>query len=220
MARVAPPQFRASPKVCVYCGNAATTRDHVPPRAVFVPPVPNNLKTVPACRTCNENLARIDQEFVPSAMLAASNRNPQMLAIFQREVMPKAWKNRRLHRDILATEVPVAYSVETREPTLFMLGVPYPPMAAMAVRLARAFHWDEQREILPADVPIQPLVIEDLDHFEGKSFPWQQRNIGDHFHYGFCAVPDRPHVAVWYFVFYEGLLLTAWVGFSPDAADQ
>lgn len=34
---------------CVYCGEPADTRDHVPPLCIS----PNNRKTYPACRRCN-----------------------------------------------------------------------------------------------------------------------------------------------------------------------
>lgn len=220
MARVAPPQFRAPPKVCVYCGNAATTRDHVPPRAVFVPPVPANLKTVPACRACNDAWARSDQEFVPSAMLAASVRNPRMLDTFRREIMPNVSKNRKFHEDIFATQKPIAYDIQTRQPTLYEMGTPAKPIIDMGSRLVRAFHWIEHRRILAPDVPIEVLRVEDLNYFDGKPIPWKQRNIGDHLHYGFVEAEDRPDWGVWYFVFYEGLLLTAWVGTLPGGTDK
>jgi hypothetical protein len=40
-----------TPKHCVYCGALATSRDHVIPRALFTPPLPQ-MVTVPACGTC------------------------------------------------------------------------------------------------------------------------------------------------------------------------
>jgi hypothetical protein len=49
---------------CVYCGGAADTDDHVPPRCLLDPPLPSNLLTLPACKSCNnryskhENLVR------------------------------------------------------------------------------------------------------------------------------------------------------------------
>ncbi|MBX7046000.1 MAG: HNH endonuclease [Ignavibacteria bacterium] len=44
---------------CVYCGVEISrrlkneTKDHVPPLSFYEPPVPPNLKTVPACKKCN-----------------------------------------------------------------------------------------------------------------------------------------------------------------------
>jgi hypothetical protein len=46
---------------CVYChATPAATRDHVIPRALFHPPLPDNLITVPACLSCNQDKARDD----------------------------------------------------------------------------------------------------------------------------------------------------------------
>lgn len=48
---------------CTYCGSAeALTRDHIPPKCLFLKPRPNNLITVPACPQCN-NGAKLDDEY-------------------------------------------------------------------------------------------------------------------------------------------------------------
>ena len=48
---------------CVYCGSEENiTREHIPPKALFPPPKPSNLITVPACNTCNGKKS-IDDEY-------------------------------------------------------------------------------------------------------------------------------------------------------------
>lgn len=52
-------QRRREEAPCTYCGvMAEVEREHVVPRCLFTPPLPNNLPTVPACRTCNEVKSR------------------------------------------------------------------------------------------------------------------------------------------------------------------
>jgi hypothetical protein len=47
---------------CIYCGAArATTLDHVPPKAIFATPPPDNLITVPACDQCNRQWSQDDE---------------------------------------------------------------------------------------------------------------------------------------------------------------
>ena len=46
---------------CIYCGNLATTRDHIPPKNLFRNPC-SDLITVPACGQCN-NLESKDDEY-------------------------------------------------------------------------------------------------------------------------------------------------------------
>lgn len=48
---------------CVYCGSAARTRDHIPPRNLFSLPRPNNLITVPSCKECNNSSSKHDEYF-------------------------------------------------------------------------------------------------------------------------------------------------------------
>ena len=46
---------------CTYCQRrVADTRDHVVPRALFTPPLPKNLVTVPACNECNQRKGEDD----------------------------------------------------------------------------------------------------------------------------------------------------------------
>ncbi len=50
--------------ICVLCGkNEATTKEHIPPKGIFLKPLPNNLITVPACNSCNNNSSEDDELF-------------------------------------------------------------------------------------------------------------------------------------------------------------
>lgn len=49
-------------KNCVYCGDSATTMDHVPPRTLFQKPRPE-LITVPSCSSCNNDPSKDDEYF-------------------------------------------------------------------------------------------------------------------------------------------------------------
>jgi hypothetical protein len=56
-------QFRKIGR-CVYCGEVCKpTSDHVPPKALFPKPRPQDLITVPACENCNGSAAEDDAEF-------------------------------------------------------------------------------------------------------------------------------------------------------------
>jgi hypothetical protein len=50
-------------KACVYCGDNADTRDHIPPRCLLEKPYPANLPTVPSCRSCNNGFAADEEYF-------------------------------------------------------------------------------------------------------------------------------------------------------------
>ena len=44
----------APKKLCTYCDELATTKDHVPPKCFFTEKKPPNLITVPSCNACNK----------------------------------------------------------------------------------------------------------------------------------------------------------------------
>jgi len=48
---------------CIYCSNAADTREHVPSKAFLVEPLPENLPTIPACFECNNSYST-DEKYV------------------------------------------------------------------------------------------------------------------------------------------------------------
>ena len=48
---------------CIYCGNPATTREHVPSKAFLTEPYPENMATVPACFECNNGYSD-DEKYV------------------------------------------------------------------------------------------------------------------------------------------------------------
>ncbi|MEN6388890.1 MAG: hypothetical protein ABFD04_00620 [Syntrophomonas sp.] len=57
-------------KKCIYCGENATTKDHVPPYSFFSKPAPNNLITVPSCLDCNNSFSN-DEEYFRTIIASA-----------------------------------------------------------------------------------------------------------------------------------------------------
>jgi len=61
---------------CIYCGDLAETRDHVPSRILLEPPYPENLPVVGACKECNQGFSSDEQYFVcllESALVGSTN---------------------------------------------------------------------------------------------------------------------------------------------------
>jgi hypothetical protein len=49
--------------LCAFCGQAATTRDHIPSRVLLNEPFPDNLPVASACFECNNGFS-LDEEYV------------------------------------------------------------------------------------------------------------------------------------------------------------
>lgn len=85
---------------CRYCGRArATTADHTPPRALLRPPLPSNLKTVPACRECNQAFS-FDEQTV-QALFTLLGTHPDLVAArTEGGRQARAFARNRLLRDV------------------------------------------------------------------------------------------------------------------------
>lgn len=49
-------------RLCLYCGENAETKDHIPSKNLLEHPYPNNLLTIPACDKCNKSFS-LDEEY-------------------------------------------------------------------------------------------------------------------------------------------------------------
>lgn len=73
-------------KKCIYCGNAADTKEHIPAKQFFkgIPDIP--LITVPSCKSCNARI-QIDEDFFRQfyvSMLMA--RSPEAKKLMEGEI--------------------------------------------------------------------------------------------------------------------------------------
>lgn len=70
-------------RLCVYCGLAATTRDHVPSRCLLEKPYPPNLLTVPSCAACNRGFSKDEEYFLIA--LAQVGFTPTLMSLVGKE---------------------------------------------------------------------------------------------------------------------------------------
>ena len=66
---------------CAYCGNRATTRDHIPSRKFFPQPRPDNLITVPACSSCNNGTSADEEYFLLRVLASDGAITPEAAAV-------------------------------------------------------------------------------------------------------------------------------------------
>src|SRR5689334_1954265 len=97
-------QYRKNPRPCVFCGAAdGTTKDHVPPKGIFVNPRPQ-LITVPACARCNNRTSQLDEEFKIFLSLKVGVDTPSSRAFWREGALASIQNNQRIMRKILGGE--------------------------------------------------------------------------------------------------------------------
>lgn len=80
--------------VCCYCGiKRATTKDHVPPKAIFTKPRPSDLITVPCCFECNNAASVSDEKFKAYLGMHIARQGGEAERLFKEGVLPTAKHN-------------------------------------------------------------------------------------------------------------------------------
>jgi hypothetical protein len=85
-------QRRKRAAECYLCGATEDlTRDHVPPANLFPEPRPNNLITVPCCRSCNQSYS-LDDEAMRVWLAAAATRSASGEQIWRERVVGRTFR--------------------------------------------------------------------------------------------------------------------------------
>ncbi len=199
---------------CAYCGDPATTADHVPPECIFTPPRPSNLVTVPACTTCNHGASNDDATFRNHLSVMAGSFGESANAA---ERLQPSLRAIRRDKRTLARTVLGARPVERFSTGGIYLGqgiaVPTPPEARERVlmRIVRGLFWHHLGERVPADRikliyidKSKPAWKETLDGL--LSMPHEYRTIGtgETFEYRYARDESDPGVSFWMMTFFRG----------------
>ncbi|WP_144076868.1 HNH endonuclease [Salinicola socius] len=114
-----------STQICAICGERdGVTRDHVPPKAIFPKPRPENLVTVPACLECNNGASDDDDLFKVFLSMQAASNSEIARRLFQEKTARTLERNQVLLSAIMeeSREVQVVINqgwVETRTGVLW-----------------------------------------------------------------------------------------------------
>ena len=193
----------SSPRSCVYCGQEATrlTRDHVPPKCLFLRPRPQ-LITVPACHACNDSFKLDDEYFRVAVTSEAAYRDEAATALWSDRIAPRMGPG--LRRTLLATMRPA----QVRTPAGLVIengtAIAYDKRRIDRVieRIVRGLLWHHYRS-RPAAVRFEISYKPDLRPIQellgGISF----NSIGETaFRYRHSLTMEDPNSSVWGLQFY------------------
>lgn len=93
--------MKTKQQLCVLCGiNTATTKEHVPPKTIFLYPRPSNLITVPSCKQCNNGTSKNDEKFKVYLGLHSAMYSIEGEKLFQ-EVLRTLERSPKLKKQVL-----------------------------------------------------------------------------------------------------------------------
>jgi hypothetical protein len=192
--------------LCAICGERdGTTRDHVPPKAIFPKPRPNNLVTVPACLECNNGASDNDDLFKVFLSLQAAGNNEIARKLFQEKTVRTLKRNQSLLALILeeAKELQIINNqgnIETRTGILWNSAA----HDAVMERTIRGLYFHHSGSPIPIDTN---LAVQWLHGVPEEILPslhlFNEVVLGDdQVTYKYIIYGDDPRHSLWLFDFY------------------
>jgi hypothetical protein len=220
--------MRNRPLQCVFCGDPATTRDHVPPKGIFLKPRPPNFITVPSCGPCNHGAKVRDEKFRNTIGMRANTSFPEASEFFRNRTLPGLNKNKREKNALLRSmrKVPIftdsglylgqatagAFDSEAHDRTI--------------ERITRGLYFHHYRLPISPHVSMQVTFIRDGSEWPQRLAEAFQKmhfcSVGGEnvFEYAHGRVAGMPSVSMWFYRFYAGhvaFAITGLEGIMPSA---
>lgn len=203
----------ARTRICAYCGEVASTDDHVPPRRLFARPWPVDLITVPSCERCNGGAKKDDEYFIWALTCSANAGGDEAARAraqrFQRPV-PR-------HRQTMVTRLRrSALPLEAITPAGLSLG-----MAAgyrlelervhrVLARIVRGLYFHETKRRVTDEMAVytsfEPPTARERAIVQGLLAEGEKSIARGGFRYWLGPHPKAPATVVCPMVFFEGLL--------------
>jgi len=192
-------------ELCALCGvNQASTRDHVPPKAIFPKPRPT-LITVPACFECNNSASDLDDLFKVYLSMHTAENNDIARQLFTEKTVRTLRRNqnllRRIHNE--SRRVPVRNiqgELESRLGVLWDSNV----HTKVIERTIRGLYFHHSGSSLPSDSELKVQWLKGVPEEVVPMLPLcKEHVIGENqVVYKYAIAPEDPRHSLWLFEFY------------------
>jgi hypothetical protein len=193
--------------VCVICGTrSAITVDHVPPKCFFKGVVNAQLRTVPACRECNNGASSDDEDMRFFISVQIGKQNPASKQLWENGAYKSILRKKALREAFVETarEVDVvgADGLQTKR---IAFHVPCDTYRRVLERTTRGLYFFHCGRILPASIPVNVDMLNGNPNMEAEEIRMLQlENIGDGaFIYRYGILPSAPDTSLWIYVFHH-----------------
>lgn len=192
--------------VCAICGiNEATTRDHVPPKAIFPKPQPENLITVPACSDCNNGASDLDDLFKVYLSMHAAGESDIARRLFTEKTARTLERNKSLLARIAEESKELQIEDESGN-FVTRTGGLWNSEAHDAVieRTIRGLYFSHTGNVVPTDTVLKVQWLHGVpEDIESKIDLFTEVTIGEEqVIYKYLIYDEDPRYSLWLFEFY------------------
>lgn len=193
--------------VCVICGTRpAVTLDHVPPKGFFKGVVNAQLRTVPACRECNNGASSDDEDVRFFISVQIGKQNPASKQLWENGAHKSILRKKTLREAFVANarEV-VVVGADGSHTTRIAFHVPVVTYQRVLERTTRGLYFLHCRRVLPASIPVNATMLTGVPNMETEEIRMLNlENIGDGaFIYRYGILPDNPDSSLWIYEFHH-----------------
>lgn len=194
-------------ETCVICGlRIAETVDHVPPKGFFRGVENAQLRTVPACHTCNNGASSDDEDvrFFISAQIGKQNLASKKL--WEDGAHKTILRKTKLREAFVATAGEVAVVGEDgTHTTRIAFRIPVSTYQRVFERTTRGLYFFHMGRILPATVPISVTMLAGTPDMETDEIRiLKMETIGDGaLVYRYGTAPEDVDCSLWIYEFHH-----------------
>ena len=152
---------------CVICGNVGTiTREHVPPKCLFVKPRPTNTITAPLCGPCNHSY-HLDDEYFRVLISCSLNPTTQQWQLWNQKVVGSSFARGKGLKARINNEHDIVQEY-AKSHDFHQNGIPIPQdliplmqgfdaqrIASVIDKIIRCLHYHHLKEILNSSYSIE-----------------------------------------------------------------
>ncbi len=196
-------------EMCCICGiREAKSRDHIPPKGIFLPPRPS-LITVPACDKCNQGSSKDDEKFRAYLSMHSYSSSPIAKRLFWEHTIPRLSRNPKFAHDILNETEPINLISGN-----IFLGKAFSSKWDSGVhdrvieKIVRGLYFHHFKEILGKYYSVKTHWFK-LDKINDFNFIKQMKLCvihKDQFAYKYVRTKNKPFVSIWFFNFFNSHL--------------
>lgn len=181
---------------CYLCGKPATTKDHIPPKALFARPRPNNLLTLACCQECQRAYS-LDEEYFRNniSMISDYGKAKEIW-----EATRRSYRRRpRIFGEITSRVFPVRIGANV----LPVVRFDRQRTSRVLAKIAKGLVYHHTGRSLPSDQPADVLLDADLEKIDEliRQLPYRRR-WGKTFGYVGGMATDEPDVGLWILIFF------------------
>lgn len=167
--------YRPRTRNCCYCGKAADTKEHVPPKCLLVRPYPSNLPTVAACLECNRSFSRDEEYFL--LVLSQITNSHQLLAAAEKILDRSAGLGARLLNSLVVEQgLKVSVNVDQERMARVVQKI---ACGLVAFRYRSLIRLNAVGPVIisPHQPPIEWMVRAHTEHFQAKRWENIRRGV-------------------------------------------